>query len=91
MNKGERRLSDLKITVTEDEEMQIQTKVKLLILEWFLVTPKTQIMCKEKKKSYPNSLFFTHPLLSHYEIFQFNREGAFLVEFLLNCSTDSDE
>ena len=67
----------MKITVTEDEEMQIQTKVKLLILK--------------KKKSYPNSLFFTHPLLSHYEIFQFNREGAFLVEFLLNCSTDSDE
>ena len=49
MNKGERRLSDLKITVTEDEEMQIQTKVKLLILEWFLVTPKTLIVCKEKK------------------------------------------
>jgi len=39
----------LKITVTEDEEMQIQTKVKLLILEWFLVTPKTLIVCKEKK------------------------------------------
>ena len=39
----------MKITVTEEEEMQIQTKVKLLILEWFLVTSKTLIMCKEKK------------------------------------------
>lgn len=27
--------------VTEDEEMQIHTKVKLLILEWFPVTLKT--------------------------------------------------
>ena len=57
MNKGERRLSDLKITVTEDEEMQIQTKVKLLILEWFLVTPKTLIMCKEKK-NHIQTLYF---------------------------------
>ena len=80
----------MKITVTEDEEMQIQTKVKLLILEWFLVTPKTLIMCKEKK-NHIQTLFFTHPLLSHYENFQFNREGAFLVEFLLTCSTDSDK
>lgn len=38
----------MKIIVTEDEEMQIQTKVKLLILEWFLVTPKTLIICKGK-------------------------------------------
>ena len=58
LNKGERRLSDLKITVTEDEEMQIQTQVKLLILAWFLVTPKTLIVCKGKKKNHIQTLYF---------------------------------
>lgn len=38
--------------VTEDEEMQIHTKVKLLILEWFPVTLKTPTRSFAKEQSY---------------------------------------
>ena len=46
--KGERRLNDIKIIVTEDEEIQIHAKGKSLILEWLLVTPRILRSCKEK-------------------------------------------
>lgn len=77
-------MSETKITITKHEEMQIHTKVKLLILEWFPLTLKTLITCKGKIVS--NSLFFTNPLLSHYEKLQFNRKEAFLVNLLLKCN-----